>query len=81
MYRPSTGGMSSDDLRKAIISSNSSLFLNKGKVTPIDLHKVETSVQDLAVSAFDCCLGHLLFFEKVNPLSAAGPISHGSPVT
>ena len=38
MYRPSTGGMSSDTLRKAIISSSSSLFLIKGKYPPIDLH-------------------------------------------
>ena len=68
MYRPSTGGMSSDNLRKAIISSNSSLFLNKGKVPPIDLHKLEASIQDLVTFFSDCSLGQVLFVGIFNPL-------------
>ena len=69
MYRPSTGGMSLDNLRKVTISFNSSLFLNKGKVPPTDLQKLEASVQDLITFPFDCCVGHLLFFGMANPKS------------
>ena len=70
MYRPLTGGMSSDNLREAIISSSSSCLLIKGKYPPVDLHILEASVHDLIIYAFDCRLGHLLFFGMVNPTDA-----------